>query len=156
MTKLVLPYPVSVNDMMGSFVPKGHSRPIPYVTPEAKRYKQTVGWLAKKAGFREPTTKPIEIASVTLHPRTIGPKGLPTGAMMDLDNVLKVALDALKKIVYKDDRQIKRIRNIEYGEPTAAGQLVIEVVEFIPPPAPLFAEQAQRRFGQVGMDDIPF
>jgi crossover junction endodeoxyribonuclease RusA len=146
MTLLVLPYPVSVNDLMGSFVPKGHTRPVPYVTPEAKRYKQTVGWLAKQAGFREPTSKPIEIASVTLHPRTIGPAGKKTGAMMDLDNVLKIALDALKKIVYEDDRQIKRIRNVEYGEPTAAGQLVIEVVEFIPPPAPLFAQKIERGF----------
>jgi crossover junction endodeoxyribonuclease RusA len=141
--KLVLPYPISVNAFMGSFVPKGHTRPIPYLTKEAKAYKKEAGYRAKLAGFREPTTKPIEIASVTLHPRTKGPSGKSTGAMMDLDNCLKVTLDSLKEIVYVDDRQIKRIRNIEYGEPTEYGQLVVDIIEYVPPVAPLFAQQGQ-------------
>lgn len=141
--KLVLPYPVSANDFMGSFVPKGHSRPIPFVTPEAKRYKRDVAYVARAAGWREPTSRLIEIGTIILHPRTIGPSGKRTGAMMDLDNVLKVTFDALKGVVYADDKQIKRIRGpIEYGEPSNHGGLVVEVLEFITPQVPLFKEEA--------------
>jgi crossover junction endodeoxyribonuclease RusA len=137
--KLTLPYPISANDFMGSFIPKGGKRPIPFVTPEAKAYKRDCGWIAKAAGCAEPTTKPIDIASVVLHPRTIGPKGKATGAMMDLDNVFKVTLDALKGVVYVDDKQIKHIGDVEYGEPTEHGALIVEILEFVPRPAPLFA-----------------
>lgn len=139
--RLELPYPISANDFMGSFVPKGHSRPIPYVTPEAKAYKEHCGLIAKLAGCREPTTKPIEIASVVYHPRTVGKSGKSTGAVMDLDNVLKVTLDSLKEIVYVDDRQIRRIRNVEYGAPSRDGGLVVEIAEFEHEPSPLFADK---------------
>lgn len=137
--RLTLPYPISVNDFMGRFIPKGGTRAIPFVTPEAKAYKRDCGWIAKAAGCVEPTKKPIDIAAVVLHPRTIGPKGKTTGAMMDLDNVFKVTLDALKGVVYVDDKQIKHIGNVEYGEPTDHGALIVEILEFIPRPAPLFA-----------------
>lgn len=140
---LNLPYPVSANDFMGSFIPKGGTRPIPFVTPEAKRFKKECGWIAKAAGMSGPTTRPIEIASVILHPRSIGPAGKKTGATMDLDNVLKVSLDSLKGVVYVDDRQIQRIRNVEYGDRTEHGALIIEIIEFVPKAAPIFAEEAR-------------
>lgn len=141
--KLVLPYPISANDFMGSFVPKGHTRPIPYVTAEAKAYKMECGLRAKLAGWRQPTTKPVEIASIILHPRNKTPTGRSTGSRMDLDNVFKVTFDSLKGIVYVDDKQIERIGNVEYGERTEHGQLVVEIIEFIPRQAPLFAEPEQ-------------
>lgn len=137
--KLTFPYPISTNDMYGEFIPKGSKRAVKYLTPEAKAYKRDCGWIAKAAGCSEPTKKPIDIARMVLHPRTIGPKGKTTGAVMDLDNVFKVSLDALKGVVYVDDKQIKHIGDVEYGEPTDHGALILEILEFVPKAAPLFA-----------------
>jgi crossover junction endodeoxyribonuclease RusA len=136
--KLTLPYPISTNDMYGEFIPKGGKRAVKFLTPAAKAYQRNCGWIAKQAGCREPTAKLIDIVRVVLHPRTIGPKGKSTGARMDLDNVFKVALDALKGVVYVDDRQIHHIGDVEYGEPTDHGALVVEIKEFIPRALPLF------------------
>lgn len=139
-TTLHLPYPISANDFMGSFVPKGHKRPIPYVTPAAKAYKNECGWVAKAAGFRKPTAKPIALRVIHHHRATIqdGPKrGQKNGHVYDLDNVLKVTIDGLKKIVYEDDRQIKKIL-ASYGEPTEKGGLTVTVEEWVAPPAELF------------------
>ena len=52
---------------------------------------------------------------------------------MNLDNCLKVTFDALNGVVYRDDRQIKRIRNVEYAEPDGVGGLIVEVAEFVLP-----------------------
>lgn len=150
MKRLILPYPVSANRYWRSFVPKGWTRAVVHLSDEAKQYKKAVGWIAKAAGFREPTEKPIEIGAITLVPPATRKRRDPktkllverkNSAALNLDNALKVTIDALNEIVYVDDEQIKRIRGpIEYAEPQGQGALIIDIEEFIPPPAPLFAE----------------
>jgi crossover junction endodeoxyribonuclease RusA len=120
-----------------------------HLSTEAKRYKRDVAWVAKQAGMRDPSTRPIEIGSIILIPPAyrlrIDPKTLErvqvrNSTVMDLDNCLKVTLDALKGIAYVDDAQVKRIRGpIEYGEAKDHGGLIIEIYEFIPAAPPLFA-----------------
>lgn len=140
--KLELPYPISSNRYWRSFAyidrATGKPRSVTVPSDEAKAYKEAVGWIAKSAGFKEPTTKLIEIASVTLCPRK-NKDGSPSGVVLDLGNCWKVAEDALQGIVYVNDRQIRRIRNVEYGPPSDEGALIIEVAEFEHSAPPLFA-----------------
>ena len=151
--KLFLPYPVSANAYWAKrgYLDKKTRKPMAlvYVTEEARAYRSLVGWTAKEAGWRTPTDRLIEIGSIILVPpatrmrRDAYSKQLveiKNSQVLDLDNALKVTFDALNGIVYEDDAQIKRIRGpIEYGEPQGKGALVIEIEEFIPPPAPIFA-----------------
>lgn len=132
MTRLVLPYPPSANRMWRSYVPKGWSRAVVALSPEAKSYKLACGWLAKEAGFGKPTTRPIAL-KLTLIPKN--------GVVMDLSNCLKVTEDALQGVVYENDRQVKAI-SLEYGQPDGKGAVIVEVSEFQPAPPPLFAEVA--------------
>jgi crossover junction endodeoxyribonuclease RusA len=140
--RLVLPYPISANEFKQTYVPKGWTRPKYYVTNEAKAWKEEAQLIAKVAGFKQPTTKPVDLHVVMLHRaivQTGKKKGQKNGHVFDLDNVLKVSLDGLKGVVYVDDKQIKRLL-VEYGEPCERGALVIEVEEFVPPLRGLFAE----------------
>jgi len=130
MTTLTLPYPVSANRYWRSFVPPGWKRATVHLSPEAKAYKLAVGWAAKAAGYRMPTTKPIRLALV-LAPRTHDKNGRRSSAVLDLGNCLKVAEDALQGIVYENDRQVRAI-SLEYGEPRALGALLVTVTEWTP------------------------
>ncbi|EMS1813588.1 RusA family crossover junction endodeoxyribonuclease, partial [Neisseria gonorrhoeae] len=49
--------------------------------------------------------------------------------VIDLDNALKVALDALQGVAYHNDRQVRRIAADYAGEPVAGGGLAVEVGE---------------------------
>jgi crossover junction endodeoxyribonuclease RusA len=143
--KLVLPYPVSANRYWVTFpyLDKETKKPRAVTVPsgEAKAYKEEVGYRAKLAGFKEPTAKPIEIVSIQLCPRT-NKDGSASAVVLDLGNCWKVVEDALQGVVYVNDKQIKRIRNVEYGPATKDGALLIEVAEFEPAVAPLFEDQA--------------
>jgi crossover junction endodeoxyribonuclease RusA len=142
--KLVLPYPVSANRYWVTFpyIDRETKKPKAVTVPsaEAKAYKLEVAWRAKVAGFKEPTDKPIEITSIQLCPRQ-NKDGSASAVVLDLGNCWKVVEDALQGVVYVNDKQIKRIRNVEYGPATKDGALVIEVAEFEPAAAPLFEER---------------
>lgn len=101
---LQLPYPVSANRYWRSFGynPRdgGKAKAVTFLSDEAKAYKEEVGWLAKAAGVRVPFTCHVEMR-VRLVPKD--------KVCMDLDNALKVTVDALKGIVYADDDQIMKI-----------------------------------------------
>ena len=56
---------------------------------------------------------------------------------MDLDNCLKVAIDALKGICYIDDSQVRKII-AERAEPDGQARLVVTISEYVPPMAGLF------------------
>jgi crossover junction endodeoxyribonuclease RusA len=143
--RLVLPYPVSANRYWATTARGG--RAITYVTKEATAYRSEVGWIAKQAGCRV-TTHPIEIVSVTLVPPAVRLRRDKFMAMVEvknsvalnLDNCLKVTLDALNGVVYEDDRQIRRLSNVEYGKPDGHGALIVEIREFVPKAPPLFAD----------------
>ena len=133
MTRLTLPYPISANRYWISFYAPRLKRVCVGPTKEAKAYRSEVGWIAREAGVRQPTTHPIRLA-LTLVPKN--------GVVMDLSNCLKVAEDALQGVAYVNDRQVKAI-SLAYGEPDGKGALIVEIDEFIPDPPPLFADVDQ-------------
>lgn len=88
-----------------------------YVTPEAKAYKEQVAWLAKMAGVKTPFTGRVSV-HIQLYPHrpldwAKRVKADPlywadTVQRLDLDNCRKVVNDALKDIVFGDDKCIWR------------------------------------------------
>jgi len=129
--KLVLPYPVSANRYWRTFIPKGQHRPLTLVSEDAKAYKEEIGWLAKAAGVRAPIPGVVELR-IRLVP--------DSGVCMDLDNCLKVSIDALKGIVFGDDSQVYRI-TAERTDPVAKGGKRLEV-EVLPYALPMALEAA--------------
>lgn len=55
--------------------------------------------------------------------------GSANKTVIDLDNALKVALDALQGIAYHNDRQVRRIVAEYADEPVAGGGLAVEIEE---------------------------
>jgi len=126
---VVLPYPISANKYWRSFVPKGRTRAVTIVSEEAHAYKHRVGWLVKVSGIKKPFDVPVEVRVRLVSKNRV---------CMDLDNCLKVTLDALKGLAYTDDSLVHRII-AERGEPDANPRLEVEVRVFEPKAAPLFA-----------------
>ena len=128
--KLRLPYPVSANRYWTAFFATKLRRVITRVTEEAEAYKEECGWIAKAAGVRAPF-----MGSVELRVRLIPENRI----CMDLDNCLKVTIDALKGVVYEDDDQVMRIV-AERAEPDPAGKRL--EVEVLPYSEPIALERA--------------
>lgn len=117
--KLVLPYPVSANRYWRSFVPKGWTRAVVHLSDEAKAYKREAGWLSKAAGVRLVKEGALELR-IRLVPKN--------RVCMDLDNALKVTLDALKGIAYADDDQVWKL-TAERCEPDGAdARIEVEIL----------------------------
>lgn len=114
---VTLPYPPSANRYLR------HTARGTYRTSEATHYRANAARLAIVAGFL-PVAGPVSVA-VSLHPRKTA-KGKPSAVVLDLDNCLKVALDALQGVAYQNDKQVKAIA-LRYGEPVADGGLTLEV-----------------------------
>jgi len=129
--RLTLPYPVSANRYWRTIVAKKQQRAITFVSDEAKSYKAQCGWVAKAAGVRTPLAGPIEVRF------RLVPKN---GVCMDLDNALKVSIDALKGIVFVDDSQVYRIV-AERADPDPVGGARLEV-EVLPLVMPMALEHA--------------
>ncbi len=118
--RLILPYPVSANRYWRIW----RNRAVR--SAQAEAYRETVRRIAQEAG-----EMPSE-GSVAVRLRLI-PKANKDGSasktVIDLDNALKVALDALQGIAYHNDRQVRRIA-AEYGsEPKQGGGLAVEIEE---------------------------
>ena len=126
---VVLPYPISANAYWRSFVPKGRTRAVTIVSREAHAYKERVGWLVKVSGIKKPFDVPVEVRVRLVSKNRV---------CVDLDNCLKVTLDALKGLAYTDDSLVHRII-AERGEPDANPRLEVEVRVFEAAAAPLFA-----------------
>lgn len=75
-----------------------HSDGRTYVSEEASAYRTEAGWLAKAAGV-ECTDQAVAVRLDIYRARKSG----------DLDNFLKVVLDALRGVAYTDDRQVVKI-----------------------------------------------
>lgn len=117
MLTLTLPYPISANRYWATrcILVKGKWMPSTYVTSEARAYKEQVGWLCKAAGVRErmPGRVHVEIQMYPHRPQDYlkRMKANPlywddTVQRLDLDNARKVVNDALKEIVFHDDKCI--------------------------------------------------
>lgn len=90
--KLVLPYPPSANHYLRK------TRNGVFRTREANEYRSDVGWLCRQLGI-EPLAGDVSLVIDVYRPRRSG----------DIDNVLKVTLDALQGHVYTNDRQVSHI-----------------------------------------------
>lgn len=121
--KLILPYPVSANRYWRSFayIDRQTKKPRSVTAPsdDAKAFKLECAWIAKAAGCR-PITGAVEL-HITLVPAN--------RVCMDLDNALKVVIDALKGIVYEDDAQIYKIV-AERLAPDGKARLEVEALPF--------------------------
>lgn len=120
--KLELPYPPSANIYWRTH--KGSSKP--YVSDKAKRYKATVWKLALAAGVRK-TSGVVEL-KIGLQPKQ-NKDGSASKTCIDLDNCLKITLDALNNVAYIDDKQVKRLV-VEYLPPVPDGGLKVEVSQY--------------------------
>lgn len=118
MPSLILPYPISTNRYWRIF------RGMAVKSAEACQYKTGVQAVAMEAGFREPLSGAIHV-EMTYHPKK--PKTYKGGPVrsFDLDNTLKVAIDALNGIAWHDDKQITFLA-IRKGEPVDGGALIVE------------------------------
>ncbi|HGJ8443535.1 TPA: RusA family crossover junction endodeoxyribonuclease [Neisseria gonorrhoeae] len=119
-TRLILPYPVSANRYWRIW----RNRAVG--SAEAAAYKSVVRRIAQEAG-----AMPSE-GAVAVYVRLIPKANKDGGAnktVIDLDNALKVALDALQGVAYHNDRQVRRIAAEYGGEPVAGGGLAVEVGE---------------------------
>ncbi len=108
---------------------------ITYVSAEAKAYKAQVGWLAKAAGVRKPIQGRVAVSYVLYPSRPLDwakrAKADPLGwddsvSCIDLDNANKVLMDALKGVVFDDDKWVRRI-TAERAEPDGEGRLVVTI-----------------------------
>lgn len=133
MITLTLPYPVSANRYWRTVVNKKTLRAMTFVSDEAKSFKSEVAWTAKAQGLRKPLRGPIELV-VKLIPKN--------GVCMDLDNALKVTIDALKGIAYADDSQVRRIDAERCEANGVKSQMLVTVRERETEGLPLFDEAA--------------
>ena len=118
MITVQLPYPPSTNRMWRNF------RGVSVLSDEGRTFKAKAGWLAKQAGARC-MTEDVAVA-VTLHAKT-KKNGQASATVLDLDNSLKAALDAMQGVAYANDKQIKRIA-AAYGAPMPDGGLTVCVM----------------------------
>lgn len=115
-----LPIPPSLNRTyrIGKLGAKG--RGVMFKTGEAKLYAFQVGNICRKGGAY-PLEGPVSVSLVIYRPRKAG----------DLDNYLKVLLDALQGALYRKDSQIRKlVAELDDQEPQ--DPRVIVVVEEMP------------------------
>lgn len=117
-----LPYPPSLNRYLRH---TGRT----YKTAEAGQYAGQARVAALAVGVSRPLSGPVAVA-ITLHPR-LTQKGKASASRLDLDNALKVALDALQGIAYHDDNQVEDL-HARLGTPVKDGGLSITVSSMSP------------------------
>jgi len=132
---LSLRWPVSANRYWSTAAIKG--RAVTFVSKDAKAYKTDVAAAAMVAGLRKPIDGRIELTVKLYPPRpqdwakrsAKNPDGWDDDVRcLDLDNALKVTLDALKNIAYNDDKWVFRI-NAERCAPDANGARVVVTIK---------------------------
>lgn len=99
--KLTLPYPPSANRYWRSC--RGRT----FVSKEAQAYKHAVAVIAQATYGKTCHVGPVEITGSVYRPRATG----------DLDNRIKVLVDALQGIAYANDSQVKHIDLWMHDEP---------------------------------------
>ena len=114
-----LPYPPSGNNYKRI---RRHGRGM-YLTKEA------IAFHREAARYEKNILHGDVAMSVKLLPRRLK-TGKASKRVIDLDNCLKMAADALEGIAYENDKQIKHITAC-YGEPVDGGGMIVEVTEYI-------------------------
>lgn len=109
--------------VLGRPVPKDRhrfGRGVFYSTERTREYEHRVGWEAKAAGAR-PLKGPVE---AELHFYLAPGKPMP-----DVDNLAKSALDGLKGVAYKDDRQVIRFFAERHEDLDERAEIIIKPYE---------------------------
>jgi crossover junction endodeoxyribonuclease RusA len=122
MIRLSLPYPVSGNRYWRHVVIGRSARTL--VSREALAYRETV-----RAAFAESAIAPLggDVAVwLWLHPKQTA-EGRAFKRRLDLDNVSKVALDALQGLAFTDDAQVVAL-HARLAEARQGGGLTVHVV----------------------------
>jgi crossover junction endodeoxyribonuclease RusA len=115
--KVTLLYPPSANRYLR------HTARGTYRTAEANHYREYAKWAALAAGVKI-LSGDVSLV-VVLHPK-LTEKGMASKTVIDLDNCLKVAIDALQGVAFSNDRQVKQIA-LSYGRPVLGGGLSVIV-----------------------------
>ena len=109
---IILPYPISTNRYWRTF------RGMTVVSEEAKAYKKQVAQIAQLSGcIKHNGNVSIDI---TLYPKR-NKDGSANAKVMDLDNCLKVVLDALQGVAYDNDKQVVALTAKYANEPKENG-----------------------------------
>lgn len=118
MIELALPYPVSANrywrNMRGRMIRSA----------EANAYRASVAREAMVQRVRPLHGCAVEVL-IVLHPRTTK-AGKASESRIDLDNCIKVVLDALNSVAYADDKQVVKL-TAEVGGSVPGGGLSVAV-----------------------------
>ncbi len=147
MITLKLPYPPSANRYWATrVIPAKAGKAalaITYVTPDAKQYKETVGWLAKAAGAKRIEGRVAIV--IELYPnrpldyqkrmRQLGDTWDDTVQCIDLGNCEKVLSDALKDVLFGDDKLLHDI-HLKRMEPDGEARVVVTITPYIRIPNP--------------------
>lgn len=130
-TIVLLPYAVSANRYWRTVVIGNRALMVP--TKEAKAYKTEVAWRVRAAGLKQPVQGWVML-SMVLHPvepkdaadraRKMGPGWHLSCRCLDVDNAVKVTLDALQGVLYVNDAQVFAL-SIQRGLPTPDGGLTV-------------------------------
>jgi crossover junction endodeoxyribonuclease RusA len=118
--RLFVSYPPSTNRLWRST--KGGRQ---YLAPEVAAWKQQVAYTAKACGV-EVSESPMAV-TIRLHPK-ITKTGQASKRRIDLDNAIKVSLDALNGIAWVDDNQVVEL-HAWLDEPMTNGALTILLAE---------------------------
>jgi crossover junction endodeoxyribonuclease RusA len=122
--QLHLPYPPSTNRYWRTF----RGRPVP--SKEATEFKRIVKEASKQQDlyngitWNELYAGDVEV-TIQLLPKLTA-AGIASKVCIDLDNCLKVLLDAIQGTCIEDDKQVKRIA-AAYGEPIKDGGVIVTV-----------------------------
>lgn len=117
--ELNLPYPVSANRYWRTAVIKGKA--CTFRSAEANDYRAVVQWICKENGVKAHDGD-FKIA-LELHQRLTKAK-TASKVCLDIDNAIKVALDALEGVLYHNDNQVKKL-SVSYGQPVIGGALTV-------------------------------
>ena len=117
---LNLPYPPSANRYLR------HTARGTYRTAEADGYRESVRAIASSHPGIYPIKEMARLSAV-LHPRMTR-RGAACKTRLDLDNCIKVVVDALQGVCYLNDRQLNHI-STSIGAPKMGGGLTVAVVE---------------------------
>lgn len=117
--QIEMPYPISTNRYWRNF------RGRPVVSKEAKDYRREIALRTHQNGLYAPIDGPVRV-DATLHPKKPLKPSKSEPRCIDIDNALKVMLDALQGIAYENDSQVREI-HIKRGEPVEGGALIVTV-----------------------------
>ena len=130
---VTLPWPVSANVYWRTRVVKGVA--MTYVSAEAKAFKAEVQRRLKAAGCAVPIEGRVSVGMILCpnlpqdwqkRQRKLGAAWDDGVRSIDLDNAIKVTLDAMKGVAFLDDVWVRRI-TAERSEPIGEACLVVTI-----------------------------